>query len=208
MFLWTRRSYFSQIFEVFWPKVWKYFAQNSKNFWKEKQKKLFFPQILLLTRRWKFENHAKGFCRKSKMIQNFRKNFRVTNCSSGHAKGSFDHFLKFFGRKSEKIFAENPKKFWKEKSENCFFRKFYSGHLDRILRNMPKVPAENPKGFKPFLKKLKPQVVPLDTQKFVFTNFWSFLAKSLKIFCSKFEKKSEKKNKKKTISSAIFTLDT
>ena len=30
----------------------------------------------------------------------------------------------------------------------------------------------------------------------VFTNFWSFLAKSLKVLCSKFEKKSEKKNKK------------
>ena len=149
---------------------------------------------MLWTRRYNFENHAEGFCRKSKTIQNFRKKFHATNCSSGHVEGSFDKFLTFFGKKSEKFFAQNPEKFRKEEEKklfqatNCssghvegsflkllevflakspksfrsnfeknsekktktnyFFRIFYSGHVDRILRTMTNVSAENPKQFK------------------------------------------------------------
>ena len=60
----------------FWPKVWKIFRSNSEKKSEKKNKKVFLPQFLLWTRRWTFENHAKGFWRKSNTVQNFWKNFK------------------------------------------------------------------------------------------------------------------------------------
>ena len=78
---------------------------------------------------------------------------QAKNCSSAHTDVSFGNFLKFIGQKSEKFFAQIPKKFWKEKQKKTiFFRNFYSGHVDRNLRTMPKVSAENPKRFKTLKK--------------------------------------------------------
>ena len=195
------------VFTNFWrfgQKFEKFSLKNRKNS-EKKQKKLFFPQFLFWAPTQKLENHAKCFCRKSITIQNFRKKNQATNCSSGHVEDSFDNFLKFFGRKSEKCFAQNPKEFWEEKSENCFFRTFYSGHVNRNLRTMPKVSAENPNWFKSFKKFFKPQIVPLDTQKVVLTTFWIIGQKSEK-FSLKNRNNSEKKQKK-TVFSAIFNLD-
>ena len=121
-------------------------------------------------------------------------------------KSSFHIFWKFFFQKSEKFSLKNRKNSEKETKNNYFFRNFYSGYVDRLLRTMPKVSAENPKRFKTFKKKFKLQIVPLDTQKVVFTFSWSFLAKSLKTFRSKFEKNSEKKTKTNFFP-ALFTLD-
>ena len=73
------------------------------------------------------------------------KKFKATSCSCGHAEGSFHNFFEVFWPKVWKIFAHNSKKLWKENEKNCFFRNFYSGHVDIILRTMPNVSAENPK---------------------------------------------------------------
>ena len=121
---------------------------------------------------------------------------KAANCSSGHVEGSFENILKFFGQKSENFFAQNPKKNLKRKTKiNSLFRFFYSGHVDRLFRAMPKVCAENPKRFRT-LKKIKSQIVPLDTQKVVLTTSWSFLAQTLKKFRSKSEKILKRKVKK------------
>ena len=112
-------------------------------------------------------------------------------------KSSFHIFWKFFFQKSEKFSLKNRKNSEKETKNNYFFRNFYSGHVDRLLRTMPKVSAENPKRFKTFKINFKLQIVPLDTQKVVFTFSWSFLAKSLKNYRSKIEKKFWKGNKNK-----------
>ena len=109
---------------------------------------MFPPQFLLWTRRKNFEKHAEGFCRKSKTSQIFRKKFQATNCSSGHVEGSVDKFSKFFGQKSENTLLKNRKDSEKKTKENYFFRNFYFGHLDKFLRTIPNVSAENPKRFK------------------------------------------------------------
>ena len=145
------------------------------------------------------------FLQKSQNVSKPKK-IQATNCSSGHVEGSFDKLFNFLA-KVWKYFAQNSKNFWKEKQKNYLFRNLYSGHLDKFLRTIPKVSAENPKWFKTFKKDLKSQNVPLDAQKVVLTISWSFLAESPKKFSLKIRKNSEKKNKK-TVSSAIFTLDT
>ena len=92
--------------------------------------------------------------------------------------------------------------------KNFFFCKFYSGHVYRNLRTMPKVSAENPKRFKTFKNYFNQQIVPLVTQKLVLTTFWRFFAESLKKFSLKIRKKNSEKKNQKTVSSANFTLDT
>ena len=155
---------FENFLKFFGRKSEKFLTQNPKKFWKGKQKKLFLPQFLLWTLRYIYETHTKGFCRKSKTVQNFLKNFKATSCSCGHAEGSFHNFFEVFWPKVWKLFAQISKKFWKRKQKkNCFFRNFYSGHVDRNLRTMPKVSAENPKRFKTLEKKFKSQTFPLDT---------------------------------------------
>ena len=154
---------FVNFLKFFGRKSEKLFTQSPKKNLKRKIRKLFLPQFLLWTRRQNFENHAEGFCWTSKTIQNFRKKIQATNCSSGHVEGTFEKLLKFFGRKSEKFLLEIRKKFWKKNKKNCFLRNFYSGHVDRILRTMPKVSAEHPKRFKTLEKNFKPQTIPLDT---------------------------------------------
>ena len=111
-------------------------------------------------------------------------------------RGQFWQLLEVFLAKSLKIFRSKLEKVLKKCLKNCFFRKVYSGHVDRILRTMPKVSAEKPKRFKTFESFFMPKIVRLHTQKLVLTTPWSFLAKSLKNFRSKIEKNSEKKNKK------------
>ena len=111
-------------------------------------------------------------------------------------KGSFHNILKFFGQKSEKISPKNRKKSEKKTKKNYFFHTFYSGHVDRILRTMSKVSAENPKPFKTFKKFFKPQIVPLVTQKVVLTTFWRFFADSLKKFSLKIRKILKRKIRK------------
>ena len=119
--------------EVSFHKFLKFFGQKSESILlkirkiseKKNKKKLFFPQILLWTRRWKFENHAKGFCRKSKTIQNFRKNFRVTNCSSGHVEGSFENFWSVLA-KSLKIYRSKFEKILKRKTKKTFFSAIFN----------------------------------------------------------------------------------
>ena len=146
------------------------------------------------------------FLQKSRNVSKPKK-IQATNCPLGHVEGSFDKLFKFFGQ-SHKIFCSKFEKFLKRKTKkNYLFRNLYSGHLDKFLRTIPKVSAENPKWFKTFKKVLKSQNVPLDAQKVVLTTSWSFLAESPKNFSFKIRKNSEKKNKK-TVSSAIFTLDT
>ena len=178
--------------------VWKCFAQKFEKFLKRKTKKNYFFRNF-------YSGHSDKFLRtipkvsaeNPKRFKTFEKKVKVTKCSSGRAEGSFDNFLKFFGRKSEKFCSQNPKKFWKEKSENCFFRNFYSGHVDKNLRTMPKVSAENPKRFKTFKNYFKPQIVPLDTQKIVLTTFWRFFAGSLKKISLKIRKKIPKRKIRK-----------
>ena len=51
LFLWTRRSQFRQLFEVFWPKVWKIFRSKSEKILRRKIRKLFLPHFLLWTRK-------------------------------------------------------------------------------------------------------------------------------------------------------------
>ena len=97
-----------------------------------------------------------------KRFETLKKKFQATNCSSGHAEGSYHIFLKFFGGKSEKFSLKIRKKFWKENKNKLFSRNFYSGHVDRILRTMPKVSVENPKRFKTLEKNFETQTVPLD----------------------------------------------
>ena len=50
----------------------------------------------------------------------FKKQIQATNCSSGHVEGSFENFLKFFGQKSDKFFAQNPKKKYEKKNKKIF----------------------------------------------------------------------------------------
>ena len=102
------------------------------------------------------------FLQKIRNVSKLKKN-QATNCSSGHVEGSFDKFSKFFGQKSENILLKSRKNSEMKTKKNCFFRNFYSGHVDRILRTMPKVSAENPKRFKTLEKNFKPQTIPLDT---------------------------------------------
>ena len=137
---------------------------------------------------------TKVFAENPKRFKTFKK-VQATNCSSGQAKGSFDNFLKFFGQKTEIFLAQHPKKVWKEKEKKLFHRNFYSGHVDRVLRTMPRVYAENPKRFKTFKSFFKPKIVRLHTQMLVLTTSWIFLARSRKKFSLKFRKSSERKNK-------------
>ena len=117
------------VFTNFWSflaKSLKVFCSKFEKFLKRKtKKKLFFPQILLWTRRWKFENHAKCFCRKSKTIQNFRKSFRVTNCSSGHVEGSFENFWSVLA-KSLKIYRSKFEKILKRKTKKTIFSAIFN----------------------------------------------------------------------------------
>ena len=163
---------------------------------KRRLKKIISSGIFSLDTKIEVWEPCQIFCRKYKTVQNFWKKFQAKNCSSEHAEGSFDNFLKFFGQKSENISLKIGKKSEKKSWKNCFFRGFYSGHVDRILRTIPKVSAEKAKRFKTFKCFFKPKIVRLHTQKLVLTTSWSFLAKSLKNFYSKFERNSEEKNKK------------
>ena len=179
---------------------WSILAESLKNFSlkirknsEKKNKKTVSSAIFTLDTYIEFWEPCRRFLQK---IQNDSepKKIQATNCSSGHVEGSFDKLLKFFGH-SLKIFCSKFEKFLKRKTKkNYFFRNFYSGHVDRFLRTMPKVSAENPKRFKTLEQKFKSQTNPLDTQKLVLTTSRSFLAESLKNFHSKSEKNSERKN--------------
>ena len=183
---------------------WSFLARSLKNFslkfrrkfWEEKSENYFFRNF--------YSGHVNRISRTmTKVSAENPKRFKTlkkvpaTNCSSGHAKGSFDNFLKFFGQKSEIFFAQHPKKSLKRKiKKNYFSRNFYSEHVDRVLRTMPRVYAENPKRFKTFKSFLQPEIVPLHTQMLVLTTSRSFLARSRKNFSLKFRKNSEKKKQK------------
>ena len=181
-----------------------FFAQNPKEILKRKTKinclfRIFYSghvdRILRTIIKFSAEN--------PKRFRTFWK--KAANCSSGHVEGSFENFLKFFGQKSENFFAQNPKKIWKKKQKLTVYSAFfYSGHVDRFFRAMPKVCAENPKRFRT-LKKIKSQIVPLDTQKVVLTTSWSFLAKSVKKFRSKSEKIPKRKAKKTCFSRKFYS---
>ena len=101
----------------------------------------------------------------------FKKQNQATNCSSGHVERIFVNFLKFFGQKSEKNFRSKSEKILKRRIKKLILRNFYSGHVDRILRTMPKVSAENPKRFKTF-KKISSQKLFLWTRRRL---FWKLL---------------------------------
>ena len=99
----------------FWPEVWKIFRSNSEKTLKRKTKKT------ILFRNF-YSGHVDRNLRTTPKVsaanpKRFKtlKKVQATNCSSGHAKGSFDDFLKFFGQTSEIFFAQHPKKVWKEK---------------------------------------------------------------------------------------------
>ena len=135
------------------------------------------------------------------------KKLQATNCSSGRVEGSFDKLLKFFGH-SLKIFCSKFEKFLKRKTKkNYFFRNFYSGLLDKFLRTIPKVSAENPKRFKTFEKKFKVTKCSSGRAEGSFDNFLKFFGRKSEKFFPQNPKKFWKKNKK-SVSSAIFTLDT
>ena len=131
-----------------------------------------------------------------KRFKTLKKN-QAKNCSSAHAEGSFDNFLKFFDQKSEKIFAQILRKFWKEiKKKNYFFRNFYSGHVDGNLRTMPKVSVENPKLFKNFLKNFEATSCSCGHAEVSFHNFLKIWPKVWKIFAQKSKKILKRKQKK------------
>ena len=132
-----------------------------------------------------------------KRFKTFKKYFKPQIVPLVTQKVVLTTFWRFFAESLKKISLKIRKKFWKEKPENCFFRKFYSGHVYRNLRTTPKVSAENPKLFKTFKIYFKPQIVPLDAKKVVLTNSWRFSAKSLKKFSLKIRKNSERKKEKK-----------
>ena len=175
----------------FGQKSKKIFAQNPEKFRKEEWKKNFFFRKFYSAHVYRnLRTIPKVSAENPKRFKTFKKNFKPQIVPLRRVEGSFDKFLTFFGQKSEKNFAQNPEKFRKEEwKKNFFFRKFYSGHVYRNLRTMPKVSAENPKRFKTFKKYFKPQIVPLVTQKLVLTTFWRFFAESLKKFSLKIRKK-------------------
>ena len=124
-----------------------------------------------------------------KRFKTLEKNFKLQFVPLDTQKVVITFSWSFLAESLKKFLLKIRKKFWKEKSENCFFRKFYSGHVYRNLRTNPKVSAENPKRFKTFKKYFNQQIVPLVMQKVVLTTFWRFFAESLKKFSLKIRKK-------------------
>ena len=193
----------------------KFFGQKSekcshkirKKFWKERKTNYFsrnfysgyVDRILRAMPKVSAENPTR--------FKISEKKFQATNCSSGNVECSFENFLKFCGRKSEKILLKIRKNSEKENKKNYFFSNFYSGHLDKFLRTTPKVSTENSKRFKVFLKKFKATSCSCGHAEGSFHNFFS------KFFGQKSEKfsliiRKNSKNKTKKLFSAFFTLDT
>ena len=136
---------------------WRFLAESLKNFrskveksLKKKIRKLFLPNFYSGHIYTNLRTMPKVSAENPKRFKTLEKNFKPKIVPLDTQKVVLTTFWKFFGRKSEKFFSQNPKKFWKEKSENSFFRNFFSGHVDRHLRTKPKVSAENPKRFKIF----------------------------------------------------------
>ena len=152
-------------------------------------------------------NHAKGFCRKSETIQNFLKILKPQVVRVDTQKVVFTNFWSFLA-KSLKIFCSKFEKILKRKTKKTISSAFFSGHLDRFLRTMPKVSAENPKRFKNFEKKIKATSCSCGHAEFSFHKFLKFFGQKSENILLKIRKNSEKKNKKKLFLPLFFTLDT
>ena len=194
--MWTRKSSFHIFWKFFFQKSEKFSLKNRKNSEKETKNHYFFRNF--------YSGHVDRILRtipkvsaeNPKRFKTFKKYFNQQIVPLVTQKVVLTTFWRFFAESLKKFSLKIRKKIWKEKSENCFLRKFYSGHLYRNLRTIPLVSAENPKRFKTFKKYFKPQIVPLVTQKVVLTTFWRFFAESLKKFSLKIRKNSERKNEK------------
>ena len=185
---------------------WRFFAESLKKFLlkirkknseKKNQKTVSSANFTLDT----YTETWEPFQRFLQKIQNDLKLLKYIlshSCSSGRVEGSFDKFLTFFGQKSEKIFAQNPEKFRKEEwKKNFFFRKFYSAHVYRNLRTIPKVSAENPKRFKIFKKIFQATNCSSGHAEGSFDNFLKiFRRKSEKIFAQNPKKTLKRKIRK------------
>ena len=159
----TQKVVFTIFLKFFGQKSENFLLKIRKNSGKKTKKKLFFrsfysghvDRIL-----WAMPNVS---AENPKRFKIFLNKIKVTKCSSGRAEGTFENFFEIFWPKVWKIFAQKSKKFWKENKKTVFFRNFCSGHLDRFLRTMPRVSAENPKRFKTLENNFKQQTIPLDT---------------------------------------------
>ena len=184
-----------------------FFCSKSEKISEKKNKKFISSGIFILDTKIDVWEPCQRFLQK---IQNssklLKKNFKPKIVHLNTQRVVLTTSWSFFGQKSENISLEIGKNSEKESLRNSFFRKFYPGHVDRILRTMPKVSPGKPKRFKTFESFFKPKIVRLHTQKLVLTTSWSFLSKNLKFFSLKIRKKSEKN--KKIISSGFFTLNT
>ena len=167
----------------------KFLLKIRKKFWKEKSENCFFRKFYSGHVYRNLRNIPKVSAENPKRFKTFKKYFNQQIVPLVTQKVVLTTFWRFFAESLKKFSLKIRKKIWKEKSENCFLRKFYSGHVYRNLRTIPMVSAENPKPFKTFKKYFKPQIVPLVTQKVVLTTFWRFFAESLRKFSLKIRKK-------------------
>ena len=176
----------------------KIFARCSKKNLKRKTKKNYLFRNFYSGHLDRFlMNHAKGFCRKSETIQNFLKILKPQVVRVDTQKVVLTTFWRFFAESLKKVPLNIRKNSEKKNKKTISSAFFYSGHLDRFLRTMPKVSAENPKRFKNFEKKFKATSCSCGHAEFSFHNFLKFFGQKSENIVLKIRKNSEKKNKKK-----------